>query len=63
MSDQVRNVSKLPHDKGIELLLSVPAGLEDVAVSRLSPELRQVATRISYRPTSGYLTVVLHDTD
>ncbi|KAI1307880.1 THUMP domain-containing protein 3 [Mortierella claussenii] len=45
----------------IELLLSVPGGLEDVAVRTLPPLLVEAALKISYRIGSGYLTVLLEN--
>lgn len=47
----------------IDLFLSVPAGLEDVAVRQLPARLVDVATDITYRTGSGYLEVCIHRWD
>ncbi|KAF9953313.1 THUMP domain-containing protein 3 [Mortierella alpina] len=44
----------------IDLFLSVPAGLEDVAVRQLPARLVDVAADINYRVGSGYLEVRIH---
>lgn len=45
--------------KSIELLLSVPMGLEDVVVRKLPSSLCKVATQIHYGIGSGYVIVIL----
>ncbi|KAF9936532.1 THUMP domain-containing protein 3 [Mortierella alpina] len=47
----------------IDLFLSVPAGLEGVAVRQLPAKLVDVATEISYRIGSGYLELCIHCSD
>ncbi|KAF9570722.1 THUMP domain-containing protein 3 [Mortierella alpina] len=44
----------------IDLFLSVPAGLEDVAVRQLPARLVDVATEISHRVGSGYVNISIH---
>lgn len=61
--DQVEVASRLQHGQAIELFWSVPAGLEDVAASKLPPEILGVVTKIYYTLGSGYLTTVLGDAD
>ncbi|KAF9113346.1 THUMP domain-containing protein 3 [Mortierella sp. AM989] len=47
---------QLEEERSIQLFLSVPAGLEDVAVRKLPTLLVETASKISYRIGSGYLT-------
>ncbi|KAF9955614.1 THUMP domain-containing protein 3 [Mortierella alpina] len=56
-SSRTTNVDAHSLPQTIDLILSVPAGLEDVAVRQLPARLVDVATDISYRTGSGYLEV------
>ncbi|KAG9072413.1 hypothetical protein KI688_000184 [Linnemannia hyalina] len=57
MTESLTHHRHQPQQQAIELFLSVPGGLEDVAVRRLPSQLLDAATYIHYQIGSGYLSL------
>lgn len=57
MTESLMHPHHQPQQQTIEIFLSVPGGLEDVAVRKLPSLLLDTATHIHYRIGSGYLSL------